>query len=123
MRQIKPKDGVPRLQARQHDGRVRRAPEWVARLPIQPRTTHTNDRWPTAPLGPQSQPHSSACANSLCVLVGQDAALGGYHRFAGVVFRGDELRTFELANPFTFDNGCDFGILKGHQGPQQRREQ
>ncbi|MNO71754.1 hypothetical protein D3C76_626770 [compost metagenome] len=59
------------------------------------------------------------------VLVGQDRALSFHHRWAGVVFRSDQLDVFFLALSFLLHGGKKVGVVLGnsqitaeHGGPQ-----
>jgi len=50
------------------------------------------------------------------VFVGQLRALCRHHRWAGVVFAGDELDVLLLAQVFGLDGGPDFGVGVGDGG-------
>ena len=87
VRQVETKDGVAWLEARQHDRRIRGSAG--VRLNVRPfgteELTKAVDRQLLDLVHKLTTSVIALAGQTLGIFVGQDAALGGHHRFTGVV--------------------------------------
>ena len=114
--EVKPEDGVARLEAREHDCRIRRGAR--VRLHVGPRGAEkfaqAVDRELLHLVHKLTSAVVALAGKALGVLVGQNASLCGHDGFTGVVLRGDELGAFDLTDAFAVNEGGHFRVvLKG----------
>ena len=116
MCQVESEDGVAWLEAREHDSRIGGGAR--VRLHVGPRSTKKPAQTVNGKLLHLVHELTTAvvalAGKAFSVFVGQDASLCSHHGFTGVIFRGNELSTFDLTNAFAVNKGCNFGVnLKG----------